>query len=229
MNKRPPHAEAHGHQVHPHHRRRPDRHRPGLRVRLFGHPGLQGSEGRGLPDHPRQFQSGDDHDRSGAGGRDLHRADHAGDRRQDHRGGAPRRAAADHGRADGAQHRAGARAPGRAGGVRRRDDRRHAPTPSTRPRTASCSARPWIASGSRARAPASPHRRPSATRRATSSATTRRRALPRRCARSTRRPAGHHPSRLHARRHRRRRRLQPRGVRADRRAPASTPRRSARC
>ena len=27
----------------------PDRHRPGLRVRLFRHPGLQGAEGRGLP------------------------------------------------------------------------------------------------------------------------------------------------------------------------------------
>ena len=47
------------------HRRGPDRHRPGLRVRLFRHPGLQGAARRGLPDRPRQFQSGDDHDRSG--------------------------------------------------------------------------------------------------------------------------------------------------------------------
>ena len=56
--------------------------------------------------------------------RDLHRADHAGDRREDHREGAPRRAAADHGRADRAQHRAVAAQDGRARQVRRRDDRR---------------------------------------------------------------------------------------------------------
>ena len=43
------------------------------------------------------------------------------------------------------------------------------------------------------------------------------------------RPAGDHPAVLHAGRHRRRHRLQPRGVRADRRLAASTPRRSPRC
>ena len=43
------------------------------------------------------------------------------------------------------------------------------------------------------------------------------------------RPAGDHPPVLHAGRHRRRHRLQPRGVRRDRAAAASTPRRSARC
>ena len=43
------------------------------------------------------------------------------------------------------------------------------------------------------------------------------------------RPAGDHPAVLHAGRHRRRHRLQPRGVRADRGLAASTPRRSARC
>ena len=48
---------------------------------------VQGAEGRGLSDRPGQFQSGDDHDRSGTGRRHLYRADHAGDRRQDHREG----------------------------------------------------------------------------------------------------------------------------------------------
>ena len=67
---------------------RTDRHRPGLRVRLFGNAGDQGAEGRGLPDRAGQLESGDDHDRSGSRRRHLHRTDHAGDRRQDHREGA---------------------------------------------------------------------------------------------------------------------------------------------
>ena len=131
----------------------PDRHRPGLRVRLFRRAGLQGAEGRGLPDHPGQLQPGDDHDRSGAGRRHLYRADHAGDRREDHREGAARRAAADHGRADGAEHaRWRWTRSGVLDEVRRRDDRRQGRRRSTRPRTASCSARRWTRSASRRRA-----------------------------------------------------------------------------
>ena len=61
----------------------------------------------------------------GSRGRDLCRADHAGDRRQDHREGAARCAPADHGRPDRAQHRAVPQEDGRAGEVRRRDDRGH--------------------------------------------------------------------------------------------------------
>ncbi len=139
-NPSQPMPTPHRHQIDPDHRRRPDRHRPGLRVRLFRHPGLQGAQGRGLPDRAGELQSGDDHDRPGPRRRHLYRADHAGDRRQDHREGAPGRAAADHGRADRAQHRAVAEQDGRAREVRRRDDRRHRARPSTRPRTASCSA-----------------------------------------------------------------------------------------
>ena len=60
------HAQAHRHPLHPDHRRRPDHHRPGLRVRLFRRPGLQGAAGRGLPRHPGQFQSRHHHDRSRA-------------------------------------------------------------------------------------------------------------------------------------------------------------------
>ena len=123
-------AQTNRHLHHPDHRRRSDRDRPGLRIRLFRHPGGEDAEGRGLSDRPGQFQSGDDHDRSGIGGRDLYRADHARDRRQDHREGAPRhsrrlRAAADHGRADRAELRAVAARAGHARQIRRRDDRRH--------------------------------------------------------------------------------------------------------
>ena len=42
-----------------------------------GTPGGQGAEGGGLSGHRRQFEPGDDHDRSRAGRRDLYRADHA--------------------------------------------------------------------------------------------------------------------------------------------------------
>ncbi len=115
-------------------------------------------QGRGLPGRAGQFQPRDHHDRSGAGGRDLYRADHAGLRRKDHRPGkserperAGVRAAADDGRADRAQHRARPGRKGRARGPRHRDDRRQGRRPSPRPRTASCSARRWSGSGSNAR------------------------------------------------------------------------------
>ncbi len=51
------------------HRRRPDRHRPGLRVRLLRRAGLQGAARGGLPGRPGQQQPGDDHDRPGHGRR----------------------------------------------------------------------------------------------------------------------------------------------------------------
>ena len=80
-----PDAQAHRHRVDPGDRRRADRDRAGLRVRLLRHPGDQGAQGRGLPGDPGQLQPGHDHDRPGAGGCDLHRADHARGGRQDHR------------------------------------------------------------------------------------------------------------------------------------------------
>ena len=58
-------AQAHRPQEHPDHRRRPDRDRPGLRVRLFRRAGLQGAARGGLSRHPGQLQSGHDHDRPG--------------------------------------------------------------------------------------------------------------------------------------------------------------------
>ena len=51
------------------------------------------------------------------------------------------RAAADHGRADGAELRAEPEKDGRPRPIRRRDDRRDRARQSTRPKTASCSAR----------------------------------------------------------------------------------------
>ena len=60
------HAQAHRHPQDPHHRLRPDRHRPGGRVRLLRHAGMQGADGGGLRGRPRQLQPGDDHDRPGA-------------------------------------------------------------------------------------------------------------------------------------------------------------------
>ena len=62
--------------LHPDHRRRPDRHRPGLRVRLFRRAGLQGAEGRGLSRRPGELQPRHHHDRSRPRRCHLHRTDH---------------------------------------------------------------------------------------------------------------------------------------------------------
>ena len=52
----------------------PDRHRAGLRVRLLGHPGLQGPAGGGLRGGAGQLEPGHHHDRPGDGRPHLHRA-----------------------------------------------------------------------------------------------------------------------------------------------------------
>ena len=127
----------------------PDRDRPGLRVRLLGHAGLQGAARGGLPRRPGQLEPGDDHDRPGDRRPHLRRADDGREPREDHRARAARRAAADDRRPDGAQPRARARRAGVLAKLRRRADRRAASTRSTRPRTASCSAPRWRRSGSR--------------------------------------------------------------------------------
>ncbi len=80
---------------------RPDRHWAGLRIRLFGHAGLQGVARGGLRGRPGQFESGHDHDRSQHGRPDVYRAVDVGNRRQDHRARASGRAAADARGADG--------------------------------------------------------------------------------------------------------------------------------
>src|SRR5690606_28478487 len=117
-------AQAHRHQDRPDHRRRPVRHRPGLRIRLFRRAGLQGAARRGLPGRAGELEPGHDHDRPGHGRRGLHRADQPCLGGEDHRQGAPGRAAADDGRADRAQLRAGPGRPRRARAVRGRADRR---------------------------------------------------------------------------------------------------------
>ena len=145
--------------IDPDHRRRADRHRPGGGVRLFGQPGGQGAEGRGLSRDRGQFEPGDDHDRPRARRRDLYRAGHA--RRSSPRSCEKERpdggfAAADDGRADRAQHRAGACS--RTARSTGSGSSSSAPMPrrSRRPRTGSSSARRWTASGSKARARRSP-------------------------------------------------------------------------
>ena len=131
MPKRERHQSRHGHRL------RPDRHRPGLRVRLLRHPGVPRAPRGGHPRHPGQLQPGDDHDRPGVRRRDLHRADHAGVRREGHRQGASRRAARDPRWPDRAQRRDPAARGGRAREVRRRADRRRRSRRSRRARTAS--------------------------------------------------------------------------------------------
>ena len=116
-------AEAHRHQVRDGHRLRPDRHRPGLRVRLLRHPGVPRAEGRGPAGHPGQLQPGHDHDRPGVRRRDLRRADHPGVRREGHRQGASRRAAAHPRWPDRAQRRDEPPRRRHPGEVRRRADR----------------------------------------------------------------------------------------------------------
>ena len=189
-------AQANRPQDHPDHRRRPDRHRAGLRVRLLRRAGLQGAARRGLPRRAGQLQPGDDHDRPGHGRRRLHRADQLADGREDHREGKARRAAADDGRPDRAELRARPGRPRRAREVRRRADRRlarsdpHGRGPRAVPRGDDRD-RPGVPEG-RGRA----HARAGA-----------RHPDPRRL-------PDHHPPELHARRHRRRHRLQPRRVRS---------------
>ncbi len=191
-------AQAHRPHVDPGDRRRTDRDRSGLRVRLLRHPGRQGAESRGLSGDSDQLEPGHDHDRSGAGRCDLCRADHARGGRQDHRARAPGRLPADHGRPDRAQHGAHARRGRHLRALRRRADR--------------CEPRgDRQGRGSRAVPRGDDADRPR-------DAKERRGALARRGRRcpGPGRPAGDHPAELHARRLGRRHRLQPRGIRAGR-------------
>ena len=146
------------------------------------------------------------------GRRDLHRADHARHRGQDHREGAARRPPADHGRADRAQHGDGAAPRRHAREVRRRADRRQ------RRGDRQGRGSPAVPRGhdqDRPRMPEEPRSCTIARRRS--------------AALDDDRPARDHPPVLHPGRHRRRHRLQSRRVRRHRAAAASTPRRSARC
>ncbi len=109
--------------VDPGHRVRPHRHRPGLRVRLLGHPGLPGARRRGLPGGAGQFEPGHDHDRPRDGGPHLCRAARSRRAHGYRRAGATRRPAPDARRADGAEPDHGVVGARRARGQRRRGDR----------------------------------------------------------------------------------------------------------
>ena len=132
---------------------------------------------------------------------------------QGHRAGAPRRAAAHDGRPDRAQRGDGARRRRHARAVRGRADRRQRSAPSGSPRTASEFARGDAADRARHAGRAARSR----TLEEALAAVARHR-LPR-----------HHPPVVHARRLRRRHRLQPRGVRGAWSGAGSSCRRWARC
>jgi hypothetical protein len=110
----------------------------------------QGAEGGGLSHHPRQLQPGDDHDRSRSGG-DGHlcRADHARNRRQDHRKKKRSGRMAVLPTMGGQTALNTALALRRDGTLEKYDVEMIGamPRPSTRPRTASSSATRWTRSG----------------------------------------------------------------------------------
>ncbi|OPZ76873.1 MAG: hypothetical protein BWY79_01419 [Actinobacteria bacterium ADurb.Bin444] len=89
-----------------------------MRVRLFGHPSVQGSALSRLRDRAGQLQPGHHHDRSGDGRRHLHRTAERGDARGDHSAGTARRPAAQPGRSVRPQPVVGAGARRRPGAIR---------------------------------------------------------------------------------------------------------------
>ena len=93
------HAPPHRHQEDHDRGLRSHRHRPGLRVRLLRHPGLQGPAGGGVRGRPPQLQPRHHHDGPGVRRPDLHRAHHARGRGADPRPREARRAPAHPGRA----------------------------------------------------------------------------------------------------------------------------------
>ncbi len=165
-----------------------------MRVRLLGHPGVQGAQGRGTRDHPGQQQPGDDHDRPGAGGSHLHRTAHTRGARSNPRAREAGRAPAHGRRPDGAQPGGCARRERRAGAPWRRADRRVGRSHQGRRGSAEVPRRHEIDRRGRAEQPL----------RAVAAGSAR-------CGRAHRVPR-HHPSLVHARRRRRRHRLQHRGV-----------------
>ena len=198
------HAEAHRHPFHHDHRRRPHRHRPGLRVRLFRRPGLQGPPRGGFSRDPRQLEPRHDHDRPGSRRRHLHRAHHPPrSSPASSAWSAPDALLPTMGGQTGLNTALAGRGDGRARRVRGRDDRRparrHRDGRGPRPL-------PRGDGAHRAGEPARHHRhRAEAAER---QARRRRRARRRDGRHRGGRPARHHPPGLHARRHRRRRGLQ---------------------
>ena len=96
------------HLVGPRHRLRPDRHRSGVRVRLLRDSGVSRPARGGLPGHPRQLQSGDDHDRPGLRRPHVRRAADRAGADGDHRARTSRRRTPDARRTDRSQRRHGA-------------------------------------------------------------------------------------------------------------------------
>ena len=189
-------------------RLRPDRDRPGLRVRLRRLPGAEGAARGRLPHDRRQLEPGDDHDRPRLRRPHLPRAARPRGRHRRARARAARRAAADDGRPDRAQPRARAARRGRARRARRRADRRV---------------------GRRDRARRGPRALQARRSRAAACACRRRGSSPSLDQLDGIADAGGRPARVHARRPRRRLRLDARRARAPGRARPRARARSARC
>ena len=100
-----PDAAPHRHPLDLPDRLRPDRDRPGLRVRLLGLPGAEGAARGRLPHDRRQLEPGHDHDRPGLRRPHVHRAARHPGRRRRAPPRAAGRAAADARRPDRAQPR----------------------------------------------------------------------------------------------------------------------------
>ena len=124
----PPDAAAHRHLLDLPDRLRPDRDRPGLRVRLLRLPGAEGAARGRIPHDRRQLEPGHDHDRPGLRRPHLHRAARPPGRHRRAPPRAARRAPADARRPDGAQPRDRALRGGRPRRARSRADRRAAST-----------------------------------------------------------------------------------------------------
>ena len=116
-------AETKRHRVDPDHRSGTDRHRAGVRVRLLRRAGMQGALGGRFPGGAGELEPCHHHDRPGPRRRDLHRAGALEGGLAHRRERTPRRPAADHGRPDRAQLLAGPRARRRARCVRGRTHR----------------------------------------------------------------------------------------------------------
>src|SRR5438094_474667 len=187
-------AEADGHPEDHDHRLGADRHRPGLRVRLLGHPGLPGAARGRLRGRAREQQPGDHHDGPGDGGADVRRAAHAGVRGEDHRARAAAGAAAHPRRPDGAEPGRRPRRGRHPRPLRGRADRRQDPRHPQGGRPRAVQAR-----GGRHR----PHPAPLGLRPHD------RRGQEHRAHHGL---SGDHPALVHARRHRRLDRVQPGGA-----------------
>ncbi len=162
---------------------------------------MQSVARRGLRSRAGEFESGDDHDGSRNGGPHIHRAADQGIRRSDHQARTAGCAVADCRRSDGAEHCGGTCRQRHSRRIQRRDDRRESSGREDGRRPAAVQTGDGTRSASRRR------EAKSSAISAKRSAMVQELGFP-----------DCHPSVIHARRHRRRHRVQQRRIRRDRSA-----------